>query len=158
MASFNAFGVEDLFWSFEKLAAIPDDVITAMCSAAADIAVTAYKAAVPVRTGQLRDSIRKFKKYSKYGGFYYKVYPYGKRKDDYRLKYKRINRRSKQRKLIPVPVQNGEVGFMLEYGAPHKHVPALQWMSKTNEQIADQCVKAQFAIYSDYIDKTGGST
>lgn len=144
MASFNEFGIEELIGSFEKLANIPNEVIDEMCSAAADIAVPAFKAAVPVKTGQMRDSIKKLKrKNNKTGEPFYVVRPQGTRKPE-----------GKATK----GVRNAEVGFVLEYGAPHKHLPALQWMSKTNEQIADQCVKAQFAIYSDYIDKTGGST
>ena len=68
MAQLEQIGVETLIGSIERLAEIPDEVIDEMCAAAADIAVTAYKAAVPVDSGQLRDSIKKLKRKNKQTG------------------------------------------------------------------------------------------
>ena len=114
MAVFNTVGLDTLAFTYRELAEIPPEVKLDMVNAAADVAIAAFKAAAPVDTGQLKNSIGK--KVYKGPNPYADVYPLGKRSNG---------------------VRNAEVGFILEYGAPRRHLPARQWMSRANTENAE---------------------
>ena len=47
--------------------------------------------------------------------------------------------------------RNAEVGFIHEYGAPGRGIPAKQWMRKANEQAEDAACTAAEDVYDDYL-------
>jgi len=137
MAKFNATGIEGLSLSFQEFAAIPDEVVEEMLDAAAEVTVRAHKRKIRllqlVDTGKLAASIRAFKKV-KGGKRSVVVYPYGKHDE----------RRGK-------PVTNNEVGFIHEFGAPKRGIPAKQWMRKANEECAPEVEQVEFEIYDRWL-------
>lgn len=138
MATFKARGFDKLLLTIAQLREIPDDVKLEMCDAAASVAVEEYKAAVPVAPGpeggQLRASIGKIKisaKKSKFGKPCVIVAPLGKRRDG---------------------VKNSTVGFIAEFGAPRRHIPARPWMEPANRKNMDTFAAVEFDVYKKWFD------
>jgi len=137
MAGVSVDGLEGLMESFDALADLPEDLMDDMLNAEADVVVRAQKDAVSalgmVDTGQLKDSIRKNQKTGTGSmGKYLDIYPQGVRDDG---------------------VRNAEVGFIHEFGAPRKHIPASGWMKQANEQCTDEAVSAAEAVYQEYLNE-----
>ena len=84
-----------------------------------------------VDRGQLRDSIKVSAKVRRTSSARsVEIYPQGKRTDGTR---------------------NAEVGFIHEYGAPGRGIPAKQWMRKANERAEDAACTAAEEVYDDYL-------
>lgn len=159
MARFNCSGLDEFALSLQEIAEISDDVKEDMLSAGADVAVSALKESVSkygiVDTGELRDSIKKFLKHSKDGEPYYLVYPYGTRK---KAKVKKMGRERaygsngvKRYKPVKRKMSNNDVGFVHEFGAPYRGIPARPWMSTTVEASADEIAAAEFEVYDKWL-------
>lgn len=139
MAEFNVTGLDELLKSLEEAAEIPDDVVEDILSAQADVIIDAQKAEITSQGliaekngGQLLESIGSNKKLeSTGGGRYMEVYPQGVRSNG---------------------VRNAEVGFILEYGAEGKHIPAHNWMSNANEKCAEKVKEAGQEVYNRWLD------
>jgi hypothetical protein len=129
-------GLDDLIGDLEKLADLPDEVMDGMVNAEADVVVKAHKKELEARgmrqTGQLINSVGKTGVTTKGYSHAVDVYPQGTRDDG---------------------VRNAEVGFILEYGSPKKHIPASNWMAQANEGCADEAVKAAGAVYDEFLKK-----
>lgn len=142
MATFKPVRSGDIGLTFEDIAEIPEDVAGKMLSQSADIAVAALKRSVTaaglVDTGQLRDSIKKQKpKRGKDGSHSIIVSPSGSRK----------RATAGQKKAV----SNAAVGYVREFGAPKRGIPASQWMRSAVEGCADEVEKAQLAVYDDWL-------
>lgn len=159
MARFDCSGLDDFALSLQEIEEIPDDVKDEMLSAGADVAVSGLKKTVSkyglVDTGELRDSIQKFRRRSKGGELYYLVYPYGTRK---KAKIKKLGRERaygsngvKRYKPVKRKMSNNDVGFVHEFGAPYRGIPARPWMSTTVEASADEIAAAEFDVYDKWL-------
>ena len=164
MAAFNAEGIEGLGLSFEQFAEIPDDVVDEMLEAGGKVTVEAHKQSIQalgiVDTGALRDSIVAHKKVGQRHGTrqrYVVVYPSGKHGKRNRRAVTKKYKRSKHGRTYTVggdtvDVRNSEVGFIHEFGAPHKGIPAKGWMQKANLAAADDVAAAEMAVYHNWMD------
>lgn len=153
MALCSTIGIDELELTMRELADLPDDTRADICEAGAIVAEAAItqsaKTVAPVDTGQLWQSIKRIKKYDeKKGGSYYIVYPHGKR-DPKPPKGQR--RKSGELKATT----NAEVGFILEFGAPRRHIPAYQWMGLAVEKCADAVAAAMRDKYDEYLKSKG---
>jgi len=164
VARFNAKGIDQLSLSFEEFAAIPDDVVEEMLVEGGKVVVAAHKQSVQalglVDSGRLRNSITAHSKVRRRGGIserYVLVYPEGKHGDRNRRKVTKAYKRSKHGRTYTVggdtvEVTNNEVGFIHEFGAPRKGIPAKQWMAKANEACAEEMVAAEYAVYNRWLN------
>ena len=159
MAKFNATGIEGLALSFQEFAAIPDEVVEEMLDAAAEVAVRAHKRKLRmlnlVDTGKLADSIRAFRKVRN-GIRSVVIYPYGKHGERKRKKVTKRYKNSQSGRTYTVggyvkEVTNNEVGFIHEFGAPKRGIPAKQWMRKANEECAPEVEQVEFEIYDRWL-------
>ena len=90
-----------------------------------------------IDTGQLADSIVAEKHDT-----YVDVAPYG----DRRLK------KSRDPKKEPTATRNAEVGFVQEYGAPRRHIPATYWMRDGAEASVDEVEVAVLSLYDEILE------
>ena len=134
MAQFNVTGLDELMNDLEAVAELPDSVAVEMLNKQADVIKEAHTSKINeldlVDTGQLRDSIDKTAVRSSGGSRYLEVYPQGIRKNG---------------------VRNAEVGYIHEYGAPGRHIPAKNWMQNANEGCADETTQAAAEVYDNYL-------
>lgn len=163
MAQFNAEGIDGLMLSLQEFAEIPDNIVEEMLDAAGNVVVQAHKKSLQslglVDTQKLMNSIQAHSKVGKKDGVrkrYVLVYPTGKHGSRNRKKVTKTYKRSKHGRTYTVggdtvDVTNSEVGFIHEYGAPRKGIPAKQWMKKANEACAEQMVSAEFAVYDRWL-------
>lgn len=163
MAKFNAQGIDGLLLSMEEFAEIPDAVVEEMLDAGSAVAVEAHKKKIQslglVDTGKLRDSIKAHKKA---GGSknewkrHVLIYPTGKHGTRKRREVTKTYKRSRHGCTYTVggdtkAVTNNEVGFIHEFGAPQRGIPASQWMLGANEECADAVAEAEFQVYDNYL-------
>ena len=131
MASLTVSGLEDLISDMEAAANIPDSVAKEMLIKEAGIVEKAHKESIQskglIDSGQLIGSIEADKAPT---GRIIEVYPRGIRKNG---------------------VRNAEVGFIHEYGAPGRHIPAKNWMKAANEGCADKATDAAFEVYDKFL-------
>lgn len=163
MAKFNAQGIEGLELSLEEFSKIPDNVVDEMLRAGGEVVVKAHKRSIEklglVDSGKLRDSIKAHPKVLTKDGIRQRsvlVYPTGKHGTRNRKKVTKVYKRSKHGRTYTVggdtvDVTNNEVGFVHEFGAPHRGIPASQWMKKANEASANDMVAAEFAVYDQWL-------
>lgn len=157
MATFSYRGLDEFALSLQEIESIPDDVKNDMLSAGAEVAEAGLKKNITsyglVDTGQLRNSIQRFHKVSKTGQQYYLVYPYGARKN---AKVKKLSKVSlgvrKTYTIKKVMMRNNDVGFVHEFGAPRRGIPARPWLSLTAEQYADKITDAELRVYDKWLD------
>lgn len=163
MAKFNAQGIEGLELSLQEFAEIPDEVVEEMLDAAAEVTVRAHKMEIRtlglVDTGKLAGSIKAFKKVKDRKRFVL-VYPAGKHGIRNRKKVTKTYKNSKSGRTYTVggdtkDVTNSEVGFIHEFGAPKRGIPAKQWMRKANAKCAADVEAAEFAVYDRYLKSKG---
>lgn len=164
MAEFNYKGVDELGLSLQEIMDIPDDIAYSMLEAAGDVVAEAQKRSLRslglVETNKLVNSITVHRK--KAAGRpedeqrYVLVYPEGKH-GSYRSRVKtKTYARSKHGRQYTtggkmVNVSNSEVGFIHEFGAPHKGIAASQWMTKANAASAEDAVAAELAVYDAWL-------
>ena len=163
MAKFNAEGIDGLMLSLQEFQEIPDDVVEEMLEAAGEVVVEAQKRSIQslglVDSGKLMKSIKAHSKVGKIDGVrkrYVLVYPTGKHGTRNRKLVTKKYKRSKHGRTYTVggdtvDVTNNEVGFIHEFGAPQKGIPAKQWMKKANEACAAQMVNAEFSVYDQWL-------
>lgn len=138
MARFESFGLDDLISDFGALAELPDEVVEEMLRAEAAVVEKAQKTELRalglVRTGQLVNSIGISEKVrTKNGSKVLYLYPKGSRSDE-----------GKER-------TNTEVGFIYEFGAPARHIPAYNWMKHANENCHEEAVEAAAKVYDKFL-------
>lgn len=163
MAKFNAQGIEGLALSFQEFAEIPDEVVEKMLDAAAEVTVKAHKDSIRamglVDTGKLLNSIEAHKKAGSARNGWQRhvlVYPTGKHGERHRKLVTKTYKRSKHGRTYTVggdikDVTNNEVGFIHEFGAPRKGIPAKEWMRTANEKCAAEVEQAEFAVYDEWL-------
>lgn len=140
MARVEMDGLSELMESLENIMDLPDDVQLDMLNAEADVVVEAQKKEIEnlglEDTGQLKQSIARTAKLqtNKTDGMgrYLDIYPQGTREDG---------------------VRNAEVGFIHEFGAPHRNIRASGWMETANEKCATEAVEAAEEVYNKFLEK-----
>lgn len=169
MAHFETTGFDGLELSLEELADIPESVFQEMLMAEGEIFADAQRKKIreifPEGTGTLEKSIKVHKKLrstpsSKGFVRYVLVYPDGIHGSYNRKLVKKTYKRSKHGRTYDVggdvkEVTNNDVGFIHEFGAPKKGIPAKQWMRTANEECADEAVGAAANVYSNWLDGLG---
>lgn len=167
MAKFNAQGIEGLELSLQEFAQLPDEVVEEMLDAAAEVTVRSHKAKIRtlglVDTGKLAGSVKAFKKAGgQKNGWkrFVLVYPAGKHGTRNRKKVTKTYKNSKSGRTYSYggdtkDVTNSEVGFIHEFGAPKRGIPAKQWMRKANAECAAEVEAAEFAVYDRYLKSKG---
>ena len=143
MASVSIYVLDELELSLADLARLPDDVTDGMLEEGAKVIVREMKKTAPRDTGQLSASIAAGKVKRGRDGKRIYVYPSGTRKKTAAYRSKTGAR----------PVRNAEVGFILEYGAPRRGLPARQWVWKASEAAADEAVGQAKQVYEKYLKK-----
>ncbi|MGI6042116.1 MAG: hypothetical protein ACOYBH_07850 [Candidatus Alectryocaccobium sp.] len=129
-------GIEELIKDLESAAEIPDSVVEEMLRAEAEIYVEAQKAkwnslGLKHPTGELESSITVEGVMQKSrGSRFVHVYPQGDR---------------------PNGIRNAEVGFIHEFGAPSRNIPAKNWMKQANEAVSEKAYEAVSKIYDDFL-------
>ena len=157
MARFSCDGLDEFALSLQEIAEIPEDVQDDMLSSGASVGKIALKKAIQtlglIDTGQLYASIQEFPKVDKDGFHYYLVYPYGRRQRAKKKGLAKVRiKGTKKYTIQKIDMTNNDVGFELEFGAPHRGVPAFQWMSVTAEEYADEITDAEYAIYDKWLE------
>lgn len=135
MAKLEMDDLEVLRLSFEQIAELPDEVISEMLNAEADIVVEAQKASARKYnvqdTGLEIASIGKTKVQTSKDGKCIHVYPQGSRTRN------------------GIVTRNAEIGFLAEFGKTG--IPARPFIRDANEGAADKAVDAAYKIYDSYI-------
>lgn len=139
MARIEMDGLSELMERLENIMDLPEDIQFDMLNAEADVVVEAQKQEIESMgledTGQLKRSIARTTKLqtnrSDGIGVYLEVYPQGTREDG---------------------VRNAEVGFIHEFGAPHRHIKASGWMDNANEKCATEAVEAAEEVYNKFLE------
>ena len=135
MAILKTEGLEELLNDLEAVAELPDSVASEMLNKQADVVVKAQKSRISsiglVDSGQLLRSISKEGSIKKRGaGRSIEISPQGSRTNG---------------------VRNAEVGFIHEYGASGRHIPAKNWMRLANEACADETTEAAREVYDKFL-------
>ena len=163
MARFNAQGIEGLELSFEEFCDIPDEVVEEMLDAGGAVAVEAQKRKIQslglVDTGKLRDSIKAHKKTGGERNGWQRhllIYPTGKHSTYHRKEVTKEYKRSKHGRTYTFggdikDVTNNDLGFIYEFGAPNRGIPAQQWMREANEECADEVAQAEYEVYDKFL-------
>ena len=161
-------GLEECTLWMDQLANIPDDVISEMLNAEAEIVIDAQKKEIDslelVDTAKMRDSIKADSKwgYSKSRrqqgeARYINVYPHGVH-HLYRARVTtKAYKRSKHSRTYTYgggekKANNAEIAFINEFGAPSRNIPAKQWMRKANEKAAGRAAEAAANVLHKYQD------
>lgn len=136
MSQLTIEGLEELMDDLEAVAELPDSVASEMLNKQADVVVKAQKSRISsiglVDTGKLMRSVRKSDSIKKTGSSRsIEVYPDGTR---------------------PNGVRNAEVGFIHEYGAAKKNIPAKKWMQQANEACAEKTTEAAREVYNKFLE------
>lgn len=142
MASFHTDGLDALELSFQEIAELPEETIQKMLLEGGDIIKKGQTAEVQslglVDSGILQKSISMEPKF-----------------------------RGKNRRVVVNPkgvhhittagkkIYNNDVGFIHEFGAPHRHIPAKQWMRVANEKHINAAVDAEAEVYDDFLKSKG---
>ena len=148
MASFTEVGLDDLMLSFEEIAELPEHVISDMLIAQGEVLRTAQEKKIKqlelVDTEQLAGSIAINKKLrgNKFDEQFITVYPKGTRETT-----GGVGATSK--------TTNNEVGFVNEFGAPHRNIKPTQWMRQANEESAEEGLKASERVYDRFLKSKG---
>lgn len=155
MAGIKAKGIEGLQLSMQEVAALPESVVEKMLMAGGEIVVSAHKRQLAsmglVRTGTLQRSVASFAKKSDGGTSWSRsvvVYPKG---THHKVAGRKQTQKANGRKSKSATVPSSEVGFVLEYGAPKRHIKARKWMEKANETSADAVVAAEMQVYDAFL-------
>lgn len=164
MAEFNYTGLQQLNLSLREIEEIPDEVAFDMLMAASEVVVDAQKKSLRslglVDTGKLAESIQVYKRKGRSHNpddpRRVLIHPDGNRRTyQSRIKTRRYARSKSGRTYTvggkPVITTNSEIGFIHEFGAPRKGIPASQWMSKANEACAAETVEAELAVYDRWL-------
>lgn len=137
MAAFTSFGLDDLSLSLEQLAELPSEVETEMLQAAGDVLQEGQRQELEalglVDSQALKRSIS-VKVIQRDGRRRVIVYPAGSRSDGQ---------------------TNNDVGFVLEFGAPDRGIPAYQWMRSANVKNEERAVEAAAAVYRQWLETLG---
>lgn len=141
MAEWNEEGLDELMASLERVADIPEEVLHEMLHAQADVVEAGQKDALKrmerkYGTGKLEDSIGSGKvKRDKSGIPCVYVYPRGKREKG--------------------KTSNGEVGFLLEYGAPGRGIGPRSWMRTANLRSEETAREKAEEVYGRFLENEG---
>lgn len=150
------FGFSNGELSMAAIEEIPDPVVAEMLEQGALVTMKAHQDQIRkldlVDSAQLFKSLRAFPKVAKDGHRYTLVYPYGKRRNP---KRKKLAYNRKNKKYHVVNMSNNDVGFVHEFGAPARGIPAKQWMQTANEEAADEVVEAEFKKYDEWLSSMG---
>ena len=88
---------------------------------------------------------------------YVLIYPTGKHGQYNRRLRTKAYKNSKHGRTYTVggdqkATSSSEVGFIHEYGAPRRNIPAKRWMQNANEKSAAATTAAQAAVYNKFLE------
>lgn len=153
MAKFKVDGVNGLDLGLRELANIPPRTKSSMFEAMSAVAIQALedgvKSAGLIDSRQLIGSMQSWKRRGSKGLMDYYVGPRGKRKKVRSIKGSRIMTSE------TAEYDNAYIGYVLEFGAPRKHLKAYQWMRNALEKWGDKIVEAGAAVFDKWIDSQG---
>lgn len=152
---------EGLNLTLMELAEIPDDVVDKMLAAGAEVVKAAHKRKLRelglIDTGVLEGSVTAHSKVDrKSGRRYYLVYPSGTHHTYNSVKKVKVYKRSKHGRTYTVggglrKASAGDVGFVLEYGAPRRGIRAYQWMAQANAECENDVLAAEERVYDEWL-------
>lgn len=168
MAEISFKGLDEFRLSLEEVANLPDGIIDEMLNAGGSVVVKAQKQKLLAlglydskNTGpHLVDSIVLHKKRRKKSAGdvqrYVLIYPEGKHGEYTRRLVTKKYKRSKHGRTYTVggdvkDITNNDVGFVHEFGAHHRGIPAKNWMATANEESAAKTTAAQAAVYDRWL-------
>lgn len=164
MARFDMADVDWFMIDFEELCTMPNSVIEEILMVEADVVAKGHRAELEaeglVASGKLKSSIQIHKKRS-LGSPYALIYPYGTHHmyNSRLYSYTKMNwgraGGTASAGGVGREATNNDVGFVLEFGASKRHIPAHQWMRKANEKYADKAIDAAEKVYNEYLNKKG---
>ena len=165
MALFDFNGLEELAIDLKELGDIPDSTLDDMLMAGGEVIQRAHQEALVsmglVKSRTLHDSIKIMKR-RKGSQRYVRVYPAGEHhlftarvKTYTKYNWGRKGDKPAYTKGGTKTATNNDVGFVHEFGAPKRRIPAKQWMRTANEKHADEAVEAEFRVYDNYLRSKG---
>lgn len=169
MATFSVDGLGDFMLSMQQVAELPGEVIDEILEAGSEVVIKAQKDELLTlglydneSSGpHLVDSIKLHKKLhaASAGGpsRYVLIYPTGKHGQYNRRLRTKAYKNSKHGRTYTVggdqkATSSSEVGFIHEYGAPRRNIPAKRWMQNANEKSAAATTAAQAAVYNKFLE------
>lgn len=169
MATFSVDGLGDFMLSMQQVAELPGEVIDEILEAGSEVVIKAQKDELLTlglydneSSGpHLVDSIKLHKKLhaASAGGpsRYVLIYPTGKHGQYNRRLRTKAYKNSKHGRTYTVggdqkAISSSEVGFIHEYGAPRRNIPAKRWMQNANEKSAAATTAAQAAVYNKFLE------
>ena len=163
MAKFNATGIEGLSLDMETFLSLSDEMVDKILLAQGNVVVAAHKSSIAglglVDTGKLMDSVTMLPKVGD-GKRYVVVYPQGNHGKAYRRrKVTKTYARSKSGRIYTFggdtkAVTNQDVGFVHEFGAPGRNIPASLWMKKANDASEPEATAAAQKVLDEYLEKS----
>ena len=163
MAKFNATGIEGLSLDMKTFLSLSDEMVDKILMAQGEVVAAAQKKSIAglglVDTGKLRDSITILPKVRNRKR-YVIVYPQGNHGQAYlRKTVTKAYARSKSGRTYTYggdvkKVTNQDVGFVHEFGAPGRHIPASLWMKKANDSSEPASNAAGQAVLDEYLTKS----
>lgn len=149
MANFKTTGINGLILSMAEAAEIPDNVKKDILDAETKISLSAMqerlKALKLYDTHQLHDSLTIVK-----NGLTYTIYPTGKRQNAKARKLIRW-RHGRRAGYKGGKMENNDVGFVLEFGAPTLGIPAFEWMWTALELSDEEATDAAMTLYDNWL-------
>lgn len=137
MATLMTEGLNEFALSIHEIAQLPSSVINEMLEKGGTVVMNAQKSACPRRTGKLASSIKLGRMFRTYDGAAIEIKPEG------------THHKPKHGKAV----RNAEVAFILEYGAPGRHLAARQWMQRANETAAEAATEAEKRVYDAWLSQ-----
>lgn len=157
MATFETTGIDDLMLSMQEVAEIPDEIVDDILAAGAEVVVEAQKKQLTslglFSSGKLILSIDWVKKSGDYKGGkrrYVLIYPTGVH-HTYATAQKQRQNKGRKSNRYSRKVRNNDIGFILEFGAPNRGIPAHAWMWEANEKSADATTAAELRVYDEFL-------
>lgn len=149
MANFKTTGINGLILSMSEIAELPENLKEGILDVESGVSILAMRKILAdmklIDTGELSRSLRVMQKI----GYRY-IIPYGEREN---AKKRRLVRRKKG--LIVGykrgKMENNDVGFVLEFGAPRRGIPAFEWMRTALELSDDEATDAAMTLYDNWL-------
>lgn len=151
MADVKNTGINGLILDIDEIAEIPPEVKADILEAETQIGLESMKkqlrAQKLVDTSQLLNSLSIKRNEQK---FKWTIYPKGRRKHAKPRKLRKY-KKGKFTGYKTGKMTNNDVGFVLELGAPRRHIPAYQWMRIALEESDEKSTKAAAAVHDKWL-------
>lgn len=151
MAQLDVQGFDAFAADLEAAKSLTEDEAYRILEAGGEVVKTKMQEVISrmglVLSDVLRKSIKIFRKND--DGPYVLIYPEGKHHISHG--YGPDGRGTGKRRTVNA----GEVGFVLEYGAPERNLNAYHWMERAVEESSDETTAAMQAAFDEVLDEKG---